>query len=245
MAHFYNVGVAGSNLDTDLGIREALFLKYTTAQKKGGNLIVPYRHGELYVPDKYFSGADVLLQVYLPFDVESDAIQALSELARLFSAQTEVAVTQDDPHRGSIRSRVELLQDPVPTEDRFTYLFSLRNASGFWEDQAASNAVSANPPVVTTGGDRPIQDMILTFSGPGFLEHTDSLGQISRVEVESGAGAGTYILDVGKGTITKADVPQDEFFNHTQPWVMKWQPNIAQAFTSNVAVAAEWRNKWA
>lgn len=245
MPHFYNVGVAGTNLDTGLGIREAHFVKYTTAQKKGSNLVIPYRHGELHVPDKYFAGADVLLQVYLPFDLESDAIEALSELARLFSAQDEVVVTQDDPHRGAIRSRVELLQDPVPTEDRFTYLFSLRNASGFWEDQAETNVASGTPPAVTTGGDRPIQDMILTFSGPGFLQHTDDLGQVARITIDAGAGAGTYIFDVGAGSCTKGGADQSEFVTVSQPWIMKWQPNDTPSLTADVGVAAAFRNKWA
>lgn len=245
MAHFYNVGVAGENLDIDLGIREAIFTKYTSAQKHGGNLILPYRHGELHVPDKYFTGADVLLQVYLPFDTTAEAAQALSDLAELFSSQSQVLVTQDDPARGSIQANVELLQDPIPTEDRFTYLFSLRNASGFWEDQSASNAPSASPPVVNTGGDRPIQDMILTFSGTGFLEHTDSLGQESRITIDAAAGAGTYIFDVGKGSCTKADVDQSEFVSITQPWIMKWQPNAAIALSSDVNVEADWRNHWA
>jgi hypothetical protein len=87
--------------------------------------------------------------------------------------------------------------------------------------------------------------MILTAAGPGFLQHTDDLGQVSRVEIEAGAGAGTYVLDVGAGTIKKGAVHQDEFFLHTQPWVMKWQPNDTPSLTSNVNWTAQWRNKYA
>ncbi len=239
----YNIGVGGTNLKSVVGV-EAIFMKYTSAIKRDGNLVIPYRHGELYVPDKSFDGADVLLQVYLPFDTTSEAQQALSDLALLFSSQDEVAVTQTDPARGAIRARVENLQDPVPTDDRFTYLFSLRNASGFWEDQTPDTAASASPPVVTTGGDRPIDDMILTFAGVGFLQHTDSLGQLSRVEVLAGGPGGSYVVDVGKATITNGG-NQDEFLKVSQEWWMKWQPGVAQSFTSNVAVAASWRDKWA
>lgn len=242
----YNIAVAGDNLKSVVGIRDAIFLKYTTAQKRDGNLVLPYRHGELYVPDKYFDRADVLLQVYLPFDAVDEGQQALSDLALLLSSQDEVAVTQTDPARGAIQARVENLQDPVPTEDRFTYLFSLRNASGFWEDQSASSAASASPPVVTTVGDRPIDDMILTFAGLGFLEHTDGLAQKSRIEVLTGAGSAPYTVDVGLGTIVDSgSAQQDKWLKVTQPWWMKWQPGEAQSFTSNVAVAASWRNKHA
>lgn len=244
--HDYAVTIGGTSLVNTIGIRRAIFMNYTTAQKRGGNLIIPYRHGELHVPDKYFAGADLLLQVYLPFDDVDDAKQALSDMALLLSSQTEVLVAQNDPAHGNIRARVELLQDPVSTEDRFTYLFSLRNASGFWEDAAATNIASGTPPTITTGGDRPIQDMILIFAGVGFLQHTDSLGQVSRVEVQTGATGGPFTLDVGAGTIVNAsDDPMDEFFLHTQPWVMKWQPGVAQSFTGNVAVSGSYRNKYA
>lgn len=245
-SHDYAVSIGGVDIKNTIGAQEAIFMNYTTANKRGNNLIIPYRHGELHVPDKYFAGADLLLQVYLPFDTTDAAKQALSDLALILSSQDEVLVAQNDPAHGDIQARIELLQDPVPTEDRFTYLFSLRNASGFWEDVSATPITSANPPVVTTGGDRPIQDMILVFAGVGFLQHTDSLGQVSRVEVEAGATGGPFTLDVGARTIENAsNVPMDEFFLHTQPWVMKWQPGVAQSFTANVAVGGSYRNKYA
>lgn len=241
MAHDYAITIAGTAINTL--VDHARFLKYTSGMRRGSNLIVPYRHGEYSVPDKYFEGSDVLLEVFLPSDTHAAGAQALSELAERLSSQDLVTVSQTDPHRGDIRARVELLTDPTETQNEFVYLFGLRNPSGFWEDVTASQVVG-NPPVLTTSGDRPINDMTITFAGPGFLQHTDSLGQVSRVEIESGAGAGTYVLDVGAGTILKGSTPQDEFFIHTQPWVMKFSPNAAQAFTSNVSVTIDYRNKW-
>lgn len=241
----YDIQVAGTNLETVVGVRRAIFMNYSSALKQNGNLVLPHKHGELYIPDKYFAGADVLLQVYIPYDTVAEAKQALSDIALLFASQTEVVVSQNDPAHGDIRARVENLQDPIPTEDRFTYLFSLRNASGFWEEVTPSTAASANPPVVVTSGDRPIDDMVLTYSGPGFLQHIDALGQIGRVEVDAAAGAGTYVVDVGAGTILKGAVDQDKFLTISEDFWMKWQPSSTPAFTSDVAVAASWRNKWA
>lgn len=244
-SHDYAITVAGTNIKTTLGIRHAVFMKYTTAQKRDGNIVLPYKHGELYVPDKYFEGADVLLQVYLPFDTTSEAAQALSDLALLFASPSEVVVAQNDPAKGNIRARVENLQDPVPTEDRFTYLFSLRNASGFWEDVTATEVGPGNPPAITTGGDRPIDDMIITLAGPGFFQHVDPLGQSSQVEIDAAAGAGTYVIDVGLGTVSKGGTNQDEFLIVDQPWWMKWEPNTALTLASDVNVSVSYRNKWA
>lgn len=243
MSHDYQPSVAGTDLDTL--VNWARFLKYAAGRKRGSNLVIPYRHGELYVPDKYFTSADVLLEVGLPGNAADDGREALTAIQRLFAAQDEVVVAQNDPELGDIRARVELLTEPVPSQNRLVYVFGLRNASGFWEDVTASTATSANPPSVTTGGDRPIDDMILTFAGPGFLEHTDELGQKSRITIDAGAGAGTYVVDCGLGTVVKGSTDQDEFLTCSQPWWMKWSPGAAQAFTSNVNVAASWRNKYA
>jgi hypothetical protein len=243
MAYDYAISIGGTALSTL--VDHARFIKYTSGVRRGSDLVIPFMHGEYLVPDKYFSSSEVLLEVFLPAAASSDAAEALSLIAKLLSAQSTVVVQQTDPYRGSIRANVQLMTDPVETQNQLIYLFGLHNAKGFWEDVSASSAASANPPSVTTGGDRPIDDMVLTFSGPGFLEHTDSLGQTSRITIDAGAGAGTYVVDVGAATVKKAGVDQDQFLTITQPWWMKWQPGVAQSFTSNVAVSASWRNKWA
>lgn len=239
----YEIAIAGDSLNAIATGLEGRFLKYTSGMRRGGNTIIPHKHGELAIPDKYFEGSDVLLELFLPSATHAAGAQALSELAKRLSSQSLVTVSQADPHRGNIRARVELLTDPVSTQNEFVYLFGLRNPSGFWESVTASNA-SGNPPAVTTGGDRPIDDMTLTFSGPGFLQHTDPLGVVSRVEIDSAAGAGTYVVDVGKATVLKGSTPQDEFLTVTQPWWMKFQPGAAQSLTANVSVTVNWRNKW-
>lgn len=241
--HDYQITVGGVALSTL--VVTSRFTKYTAGYKRTQNLMTPWRHGEFYIPDKYFSNADVALEVFLPSDTTDAAAEALSLVQELFAAQGLVVVSQVDPHRGNIRARVELTNEPVPTQNPFVYLFTLNNPSGFWEDVTASTAASATPPVVTTTGDRPVDDMVLTFAGPGFLEHTDELGQVSTITIDAAAGAGTYVVDVGAGTVKKGGVSQDQFLTIDQPWWMKFSPGAAQTLDSDVNVAVSWRNKWA
>ncbi len=239
--HDYEISIGGTVLSTI--VVHSRFVKYTSGTRRGRDLVIPYRHGELFVPDKYFSSSDVMLEVFLPSDTVDAGAQALSDLALLLSSQSRVPVQQVDPARGTIRAMIELQTDPIATQNEFVYLFGLNLASGFWEDVSVSSA-SGTPPAVTTSGDRPVDDMVLTFSGTGFLEHTDALGQVSRVEIDAAGGAGTYIVDCGAGTITKGGSPADEFLIVTQPWWMKFQPGVAQSLTANVSVQVDWRNKW-
>jgi len=221
------------------------FVKWTTGTRRGDDVVIPYAHGEYAVLDSYFTGANVLLEIFVGFATTATAKKTLSDVAKLLSDQDLVVVEQTDPHMGNVRAKVQQKTDPIEAGDGTVWLFGLRNPKGFWEDVSTSSASSANPPVVTTGGDRPIDDMVLTAAGPGFLEHTDALSQKSRLTVDAGAGAGTYIWDIGRGVMKKSGVDQDEFLTVSQPWWMKWEPGVSQSFTSDVAWSASWRNKWA
>ena len=247
MSYDYEIELDGTRVDTI--VRWVRFLRYTAGAKRGSDVVAPYRHGELHIPDKLFSASEILLEVGLPATSNDAAAQALSDLTAFFAQQVRPVLSQNDPHRGNIRASVELLTEPTPTQDRFTYLFVLRNAKGFWEDETLSQAASGNPPSVTTGGDRPVHDAVLSFSGTGYLEHTDDLGNLSRITIESGAGGTTpYVVDIGKRTVKDSagtPVNKDEFLVVSKPHWMVFSPGAAQSFTSDVSVAVDWRNKWA
>jgi hypothetical protein len=237
------ITVAGTDILTI--VRWARFLKYSHGAKRGSNLEISGKHGSVHTPDKLYREADILLEVGLPFGSNTAAYEALSTLAEIFSSVDLVTIGQTDPFKGALQAHVELVDEPVPTQNRFAYLFPLINPGVFWEDVTATSVASATPPVITTGGDRPIDDMVLTFAGPGYAEHTDALGQVNRVTIDAAAGAGTYIVDFGDRTVKKAGVDQDEHITFTDDFAMRWSPNAAQTFTTDVGVAADWRNKWA
>ena len=241
MGYDYQITVAGTAITTY--VNQARFLKYTSGQRRGKNIVIPYAHGEYFVEDKFFDASDVLLEVFLPSTAHASGANALSDLAKEFTVQDLVQVRQQDPDRGAIQANVELVTDPIPTSDEFVYLYGLNNPSGFWEDQTASTAVG-NPPSVTTLGDRPVNDAKLTFSNVGFLEHTDPIGQVSRVTIDAAAGAGTYIVELGVKTVQKGATDQDAFLTVTQPWWMILEADTALSFTSSVSVTVDWRNKW-
>lgn len=247
----YDIQLDGTRVDSILGTgSRARFLNWTAGARRGADTVDPFRHGDIWVPNKPFTSADRMLEVHLPASTDDAAAQALTSLQAYLGRPDRPVLSYTDPDHGDIQALVELVaSEPVPTQNRFTYLFPLRNASGFWEDVTLSQAASANPPSVTTGGDRPIDDMVLTFAGVGFLELTDENGKVYRVEIESGAGGTTpYVVDCAAGTAqdsagTPADI--DEYLNAPQEKWMEFSPGAAQSFTSNVSVAVDWRNKYA
>ncbi len=213
--------------------------------KRGRNFLIPYRHGEYSNPDKWRKPVDVMLEVNIDNNRETN-------LSALFAALADpaglVTLTGVNSLAGTMRVDVELLTEPRQTRSPSMFVFALRAPAGAWEDNAASSN-AGNPPSVTTTGDQGIDNMLISFphvNGVGsFLEHTDSNSKVSRVTIESGGTTGTYTVNLGARTVQRSSLDQDAFLTVTQPWWMRFEPNLAQSFTSNVVVTVEWRDKWA
>lgn len=207
--------------------------------KRGGNPTVPYRHGEFSDGDKWYQPADLLLEVGIK---STSAYTHLSELQKLFNGTNGLVTLQRvTPYSGTVQAEVEMLGSPSPTQNRFVYVFPLTIPSGFWKD-AAVTTQSGTAPAITTSGDRPIDDMVITFSAPGSATHTDENGTTSVIAWE---GTGTAIVDCGARTVTKAGASQDANLTITQPWWWRFTPGAAQSITSTVSITVDYRNKWA
>lgn len=208
--------------------------------KRGANPEVGYRHGEWSDPDKWFRAVDLFLEVGVK---HSSAHQHLSELELMLGKSTgHVTLQRVTPYAGTVEAEVELLGDPVPTQSRFVYMFPLRNPSGFWQDATATTA-SGTAPSITTSGDRPIDDMVITFSAPGSATHTDENGVTSVIAFDGTAG--TAIVDCGERTITQGGNNIDADLTITRPWWWRFSPGAAQTITATVSITVDYKNKWA
>lgn len=208
--------------------------------KRGSNLDVPAHNGEWSNFDKPYNGADLLLEVGLK---KTSTYQHLSEIqAMLGKSNGFVTLQRTDSYRGTIEAEVELLSPPNPTQDRFTYLFQLRNHSGFWKDSSVTTA-SGTAPSITTTGDRPIDDMVVTFAGPGTAIHVDAGWGTSTLEWQ---GAGTAIFDMSlPRSVVKGGVNAEGSAVVSSDWWLRFAPGTAQDLTATVSLTVDYTNKWA
>lgn len=237
MAHDFAWSADGSALSD-----HASFVRVRSeggAPKRGSNQVVPFRHGRYAEPDKWYDSADLFLEIGLKQD---DGYQHLSELQKMLGKTTGLVTLQRvTPYAGTVEALVEMIGDPSPTQNRFVYLFPLSIPSGFWRASTVSSA-SGTAPSITTSGDRPIDDMIVTFAAPGTATHTNENGVVSRLVW---AGTGTAIFDCGARTIIKAGANQDANGYPTQAWWWRFTPDTTQTVTATASVTVQWRNKWA
>lgn len=207
--------------------------------KRGNNLNVAGRHGEWSDYDKPYSGTDLLLEVAVK---KTSTREHLSELELMLGKSTGfVTLSRTLSYQGTVEADVELLAPPQPSQDRFTYLFQLRNPSGFWQDATVTTA-SGTAPSITTTGDRPIDDMVVTFSGPGTATHVQSGWGTSTLEWQ---GSGTAIFDMGSPrSVTKGGVNAEGSAVVSSKWWLRFAPNTTQNLTSTVSITVDYRNKW-
>jgi hypothetical protein len=207
--------------------------------KRGSNPLIPYRHGEWSDGDKWFDSVDLLLEVGVK---DSDSYLHLSALQKMLGKPNKlVTLGRVTPNAGTVEALVEMLGNPNPTQNRFVYTFPLRVPSGSWRSASVSSQ-SGTAPSVTTLGDRPIDDMIVTFSAPGTATHTDENGVTSVIGWQ---GTGTAVVDCGARTIKKAGAHQDANLYISQPWWWRFTPGAAQTISATASITVQWRDKWA
>lgn len=205
--------------------------------KRGRNYEIAHRHGEYSNTDKYWEGADILLEVGL---LQDTPYTHLSAIQGLFAGSVALVRT-DRTAIGTVTADVELLDSPRPTQNRLVYLFPLRNPDGFWYGPTVT--ASGTAPSITTSGDRPIGDMTVTFSAPGTATHADTVS--GENAVLGYTGTGTAWIDVGARTIMKAGAAQDANLYVSQPWWIRFAPNTTESVTSTVSITVQYQNKWA
>lgn len=234
--------VGGTTIGT--WARNARILKYMSGARRGANYTVPQRDGELSDPVKWFTATDIMLEVAFKRtpSVEENMAGLLRKLAPSHSL---VTIAGNSPFHGDVQCHVELLGEPSPhAQDPTVYIFQLRNPKGVWEAVTATTA-SGDPPSVTVSGDRPVDDMVFTFSSTGNVTHTDSLGVVSTLTLTTGAAANT-VVDVGNRTVqTSTGGAQDNRLTVTQPYWMRWEANSTQTINSTGLSKVVFRNKWA
>lgn len=200
----------------------------------GGNYTIPGRYGNYRPTRKYYGQTDLLLEVGLKHD---SAHSHLSSLREMFDGYPLLA--RIDHPAGTVQTYVELDGGFRQTQDRFTFIIPLVRPSGVWEDASVTTA-SGTAPAITTSGDSPIGDMVVTFSAPGTAIYVDPDWGTATMEY---SGTGTAVVDCGSRTVLKAGVSQDANFT-VDPWWVRFTPNTTVDLTSTVSVTVDYRNKW-
>lgn len=219
--------------------------------RDGINLRIPNKDGERSDTEQTFAGKTLPLRTILRYTGSAGTVthsdgaaghvyENLVNLKKLFAAGL-VTLGRTAPHIGAQTARCKLLTEPIVGEYRHIYIWPLRMRDGSWRSGSASTA-TGNPPTITVGGDRRVDDPVVTFSGAGSVTITDADGVVSVLTAL--AGSFPLVVDCGTQRVTQGGSPAPGRITATQPWWLRMDVGSVNIATT-VSVTVDWYNRWA
>lgn len=222
--------------------------------RRGQNFTIPGLEGELSFPHKLREALNVAIEVTLKYSDENGDVthtdgtaghvfENLAQVKRLFASSSPVLMQRNLPHQGEVVLEFEVLSEPVLGSTHFQYVF-LCHAPGVYWRGATELSYSSGTGTINVGGNAPVHDAILTFTGDGSIMTNDGL---SGVEIVDSTGA--VIVDCGARTVTQGGSPAPGLI---RPLTNRWlylpshptDPVNPVAVTVVGTVEVDWFPKW-
>lgn len=238
----------------------------TFPARRGDNVTIPYSHGELSIPQKWFDARDISMSFeVLPYNTSGgQTVTSLEhlqdnvdQLLGLFYKQKDFSTLTRTMPDGSVRTlEVEVLNVvPVIQGQSFltrTVAAQFRVPNPFWREtpintvtQAGITGTSQNIAVVT-GGNAPIHDMKIRFTATSAVSSP-------KIEWPSGTtpeylkysgtiGAGKWIeFDCGERTVVWDDGSRaDSGIDFSYAWWIELPPASSFNMTATCGAASNW-----
>jgi hypothetical protein len=228
-------------------------LRYPFADRRGTNHVIPNQMGENSDPDKYFNAVPIPLEVTVSETDSAGAVthtngrpghiqENLDSVIALFQRFDQAPLLKmNDPEKGEIQRPVELFRGPAPSQNRFTYVLTLRGLDPFWSEATANNTNPVSG--ITNDGTAPIHDPIITFTGGTTPRLTNTT---NGDYVEVGSPGGTPILvDCGAGTVTQGGSSViSQLVTNRDWWYRLGVGTNAHTLSGGGSASVEWRAKW-
>jgi hypothetical protein len=197
----------------------------TFAPKRGANVVNPYRSGAIAVDVKHITELLIGLEVGYPITNEATLYTNKETVEQLLFGKKSFATLRRTTPSDTIEAYVEPVAPSVQTQNRFTYLYSLRAPEGFW--RSTSQTTDSTTPVAV-GGNGSVHDAVIDIdtgaTGTGVvLTMTDDDATIT---IAGATPAGGVRVDLEAGTVTKITGGADyhEFVSFGLPYRIILEP---------------------
>ena len=259
--YLWKAGPAGGSLETLSNYCVAIRLptEWSTG-RRGSNPIVQYRHGEYPSARKYVRASSFILETHLRYTNSSGVVthadgaaghayENLGHLKRLFGGvqDTLVRLQRTAPDQGLVYMDVELFGDALPSQSRHVFGWPLLAPHPFWIGTAdTANAT----PTWTVGGDAPIGDAVVKFTGTANTPRVTHTASGAYIEIAGDLPTGGVEVDIGAGTCVKITGGADwsNYLVVNKAWWMELDPGantVAVTETSGTpTVTADWLTQW-
>ena len=219
-------GAALTDLDTVATFVRLAFGGETFAPKRGINVVNPYRSGAIAVDMKHVTELLLGLEIGYPLHSTEAALYAAKEtVEQLLFGKKGLATLRRTTPSDTIEAYVEPIAPSVMSQNRFSYMYTLRAPEGFWRSTTQTDD-STSP--VAVGGNGSVHDAVIEIDTGAtgtdvVLTMTDDGATIS---IAGATPAGGIRVDLEAGTVTRISGGADwhEFVSFNKPYRIILEP---------------------
>lgn len=231
--------------------------------KRGSQIEVPYRHGAVTVPKKFYQPREFSLAIAILATNASGGVthpegalghirQNTDTLMGLLHSDSLLTVTQTVPDAGGgtqTRSILCEVLDVIPVTQlkgiARQMVIRFRAPDPFWRNSQVSDLANSGSFSVTPGGNAPVADWRIVFkSGTGQRLTWSTPG--TYVEMSGAAPAAGYEIDGSARTITNltSSNPADALFSRSDDWPEFVSGSNSMSLTGGGTVDIYYYPKW-
>ena len=213
--------------------------------------VIANLHGDAMADRAFYNNYDFSMEIQLSYGTPETTTKIYENRSEVLQRMTDhtqkVWIERDTTYQGVVEIPIRTLRGPRTTDPDHRLAFICRTVEPFWRDVAVTHSAVNPVSGVTNGGDAPIHDAVLAFSGQNGVQRLTDTTTGEYVELDADTTSNDIIVDIGARTIKQsgADVDDIANFDSADPWWMEVVRG-ANAFTlsGGGAVALTARDKW-
>lgn len=219
--------------------------------KRGSGIEIPYRHGAITTPKKFYQPREFALAVVV---LATDAAGAVTHpegdlghirentdiLMGLLHSDSLIAVAQTVPDPGGgtiVRTALCEVLDVIPVSTHIgitrSMLIRFKAPDPFWAGPLVNDNANVGAFTVSPGGNAPVADYVLVFKA-GTTQRLTWDTPATYLEVVGAAPAAGWEIDAGARTVTNltTGLPVDNLLSRSVDW-----PEFAPAVSNGMTLA--------
>lgn len=252
----YRLGPTGGTLAVLSDITDGVWIPSEgTASKRGGNIVVPSRHGVRWRPYKFYEEGIVEIRMALRYTDDTGAVThtdgapghvyenhaAIKSLWN--SGPTTVTLRRAMPDAGEVDLVGELIDNIVISDTQFIFAYMMRVHYPAWQS-TTENSSSASPIVIA--GDAQVQNASIDFSAgassPVFT-HTASGATCTYTGAVPAGGVRVYPYEDRAERIS-GGADESAFISFNRDYGIIFHPGSNAFSVSSGTGTVRWHDQW-
>lgn len=189
--------------------------------------VIANLHGDIMAERAFYNNYDFNMEIQLSYGTPETTTKVYENRSEVLQRMTDhtqrVWIERDTTYQGVVEIPIRTLRGPRTTDPDHRLGFICRTVEPFWRDASVTHSAVNPVSGVTNGGDAPIHDAVVEFSGHNGVQRLTNTTTGEYIEVDTDTSVEICVVDIGARTIKKVglDVDDQVSFESADPWWME------------------------